>query len=176
MILNAYYKGLAAMFTGGVDDTTKDVTGGNKKVVLSSNSSHKSNFLNYSMSLSEIATLSMDYPSSGGGVVFGTGDTPPTLNDYKLAGDIVTGLSWSANKAAEQVEGGAGITVTFTVTNNNDSEVTIREVGYVGRHNNAVTTAYAVLLDRTVLEAPVTIPAGGVGLITYTVKLIYPTE
>ena len=33
----------------------------------------------------------------------------------------------------------------------------------------------AIWVERTVLETPVTIPAGGVGQVTYTIRMNYPT-
>ena len=111
------------------------------------------------------------------GVRFGTGDTPPTLDDYKLSGNNVTGLTFSTNVVWVKDDDGDGATATYTITNNNTTDVTIQEVGlfqqiYTTRSKEDSTYQ---LWERTVLDSPVTIPAGGVGQITYTLRVNYPT-
>ena len=58
----------------------------------------------------------------------------------------------------------------LTITNNNATDITIGEVGIVYQGSNT-----AALLERTVLDSPITIPAGGVSQITYTIRMNYPT-
>ena len=117
-------------------------------------------------------TLRTEYVSGSGagGVYFGTGDTPPTLDDYKLSGDVISGISASVdivctdgNIDSEYAE----IKIVYTVTNSNGEEITIKEV--------ALATSSAIMIDRTVLDTPVTIPAGGIGQVTYTIRMNYPT-
>lgn len=59
----------------------------------------------------------------------------------------------------------------MTITNNNETDITIGEVGIVYQTGSS----YSVLFERTVLESPITIPAGGVGQVTYTIRMNYPT-
>ena len=120
----------------------------------------------YAADLSKIYT---SYNTSGGGVIFGDGDTPPTAEDYKLAGNIITGFTTSVNLASSINNGVAQIVATYNISAS--SEVTIKEIAAFA--NAGSTGKYMV--DRTVLDTPVTIPAGGIGQVVYTITFNYPT-
>ena len=115
--------------------------------------------------------------SFGGGVIFGNGDTPPTPEDYKLSSDIVSGFAYSAAISKASTDSGTGITATYTITNTSASAIVIKEIGVVAKlmASNYSGLQYIGLLDRTVLDTPVTIPAGGVGQVVYTITYNYPT-
>lgn len=107
--------------------------------------------------------------SSANGVFFGTGDATPTVDDYTLAGDVISGISITASKNSVGKELDAGyaeLTTVYGISNNNTEEVTVREIALA---------YYGCILDRTVLDTPVTIPAGGIGQVTYTIRMNYPT-
>ena len=113
-----------------------------------------------------------------GGVRLGTGDTPATVNDYKLSGTLITGYSFTAEVKTQNSAESDKITATYTITNTSSSEITIKEVGIVAKMANTTSTAqiqHMGLLERTVLDTPVTIPAGGVGQVVYTITFNYPT-
>lgn len=108
-------------------------------------------------------------------VRFGDGDTPPTRDDYKLSGNVITGFtSTYAKTVSKQDENGFTVTALHTITNNNSNEITIREVGKFSRTQYASGSYTQYLLDRTVLDTPVTIPAGGIGQVEYTITFNYP--
>lgn len=117
--------------------------------------------------------------SDDGGVIFGTGTTPATVDDYNLSGDFISTLTASvAISTTGDNNSGAVITAVYTLTNTGTSDVTIGEMGLISNSNS---TGYAnsdskVLYEHTVLDTPVTIPAGGIGQVTYTIKFNYPTE
>jgi hypothetical protein len=110
------------------------------------------------------------------GVVFGTGDTPPTLDDYCLAGSLVSGYSCDKEITKELTDESAKVTAVYTITNTSGEAITIREVGLIGQATgtSANNGDYNGLIERTVLDEPVTIPAGGTGKVTYTLKLAFP--
>lgn len=110
---------------------------------------------------------------SGVGIVLGDGTTPPTIDDYKLSGTVITGVTGLMDIAKSCDDEGATVTFNITVINNNSEEITVGEVGACSLVGG--TNAYTVMYDRTVLDAPVTIPAGGVGQVTYTIRMNYPT-
>lgn len=118
----------------------------------------------------------------GYGLVFGSGNEPATIDDYKLSGDVITGCAYSnAINHSMSDDGSEGaITATYTITNNNDEDITIGEIGlysemyWMTKQNTY--TCYPVLWERTVLESPITIPAGGVGQVTYTIQMNYPVS
>lgn len=107
------------------------------------------------------------------GVCFGSGTTPATEDDYCMEGDLFTNYTYSQTYEY----GNGSVTYKYTLTNNGDEPFTIGEIGIVTNVTSAVagnTTGYRsmVLLERTVLESPITIPAnGGVGQIAYTLKM-----
>lgn len=120
------------------------------------------------------------------GVVFGTGTTPPTVDDYCLSGEIIPStVTATAAKSVESDETGRTITVVYTLTNTGADAVTIGEIGYFVNSDKAAFATLGSygngyyrnigLLDRTVLDTPVTIAAGGVGQVTYTIRMSNPT-
>lgn len=113
------------------------------------------------------------------GVVFGSGSAAPAAEDFKLSGEIIAGLSTSNvtyvfDYAADET--GGSITCVYTISNTTGADITIGEVGlvmnYGGRVVSTSSTHYApVLVERSVLADPITIPADGVGQVTYTIHL-----
>ena len=108
------------------------------------------------------------------GVSFGTGTNPPAITDYCLENPITSGLAVTSpsavsfNKTDEYEE----YTVTFGVTAANT--VTITEIGLKCNvsYNNSADNVVA-MVDRTVLDTPITIPAGQSKQITYTIRFNY---
>ena len=111
-----------------------------------------------------------------GGVLFGTGNTEPTLEDYKLSGDVITGIEGTAIVSSkEDDDGSLTIECIYTITNGNSFEITISEIGVFGMGSSSYAgSSLAVLLDRTILDEPLTIPAGGLGQVTYTIRMNSP--
>ena len=169
MILGNYYKAFLPCVSG--QDITLTNTSGEKNVTIYS-SSRFANSLESGLNRG----AKPSYTSGGGElafVVLGTGNEPPALSDYKLSGDIVTGfgsnVSFSGENAGDETYSQG--TAVMTITNNNETDITIGEVGIVYQTGSS----YSVLFERTVLESPITIPAGGVGQVTYTIRMNYPT-
>ena len=100
---------------------------------------------------------------------FGDGDITPTKEDFNLSGNFITGLTVS--KTLESTE--SSWILKATITNNNADSVVIKEIGLFGLVNSGYVSS--CLMDRTVLDTPVTIPAGGIGQVVYTITFNYPT-
>lgn len=118
--------------------------------------------------------------ANNGGVVFGTGNAAPTLDDYKLSGDIVSGVTVTSALKKSTVENDHVLSCTYTITNGSTSTKTISEVGFWGMMCNSTSgtsfsNRYAVLFERTVLDTPVVIEPQGVGVVVYTIRLNEPT-
>lgn len=112
----------------------------------------------------------------GTGVVFGTGDREPTADDYTISGNVVSGISATINRTYEDADDAVRITSVFTITNNNSSEVTIKEAALFAAitwYTTSVQNA-RMMIARMLLESPVTIPAGGVGQVTVSVDVNAP--
>ena len=102
-----------------------------------------------------------------GGVAFGNGTSVPSMDDYTLSGSLVTAFTASALMSKT----GNTITVTYTLTA--EADITISEIGLFSLYYSG--DRYPFLVERTLLDAPVTIPAGGVGQVVYTITYNDPT-
>lgn len=116
--------------------------------------------------------------SASTGVSFGTGTTPATSSDYVLESILgSTQISVSAPSAVSfsRFDTHDEYSVTFGITNKTAEAITITEVGLTALPTDAnVMGVYSyVLVDRTVLDTPVTIPAGQSKQITYTIRFNY---
>lgn len=125
--------------------------------------------------------LTSDY-SGKSGVIFGDGTGEVTSKDYKLFGEPVFGFSSSNVTTISETryddKNRPQLFREYTLSNTLGKDVTIGEIGlclsvfhYTGPSSGRY---YPVLLDHTALENPITIPAGGVGKITYTITLDSP--
>ena len=111
-----------------------------------------------------------------GGVVLGTGTTPPSKDDYCLSGTVISGFTHSTNFTTSVDGAGATLTAVYTITNTTDSPFTIGELGLICNiksvsSSGATSASNKALLEHTVLDSPLTIQGGGVGVLTYTIRL-----
>lgn len=114
--------------------------------------------------------------TSNGGVIIGTGTTPPTLDDYDLSGMLITDYTYSVSVSREFDENGATMTALYTITNTGTQAFTIGEIGLMADLDyNGYSKSSKALLEHTVLDTPLTIAPGGVGQLTYTIRFNYPT-
>lgn len=108
------------------------------------------------------------------GVFFGTDSTPATESDYTLGAPITSGLSITSpsNYALSENADTGEVTYSaiFTVTNNSGADINIYEIGWVCTHTQGSNSqTFCSLLDRTVLNEPIILPAGATKFITYEV-------
>lgn len=109
------------------------------------------------------------------GTWYGRGTTPATVDDYALEApitdDSLTGTCGGISALLKTA--GADhyrISITHQVTNTTAQEITISEVGCFGQLSSG---GKAVLLDHTVLETPITIPAKETISLEYVIKFPY---
>lgn len=112
------------------------------------------------------------------GVYFGSGSTPAKLDDYTLEIPITSGLKIS-NPSSEMYKKDGDkyfYLADFVLRNTSSSDITVSEAGlfvplYNGSwpadQNSYYVKAYSTMIDRTVLDTPVVIPAGEARLFTY---------
>ena len=169
MLTKNFYAYIRGSFSGNNTSATFTLTDGSKSTFALSSDTPPFNTMN----------VWADGTTNKKGVSFGTGTTPATASDYSLESmlsstqiSVATPSSVSFSKADTYEE----YSVTFGVTNKTDKAITISEVGltaipyrYIGNTN---IFRYA-LVDRTVLDTPVTIPAGQSKQITYTIRFNY---
>lgn len=114
--------------------------------------------------------------TSAPSIIFGSGDTPVTYDDYMLASQISTDIvksniynnpsRCSYNASTKKWTS----YITMTLTNNSTSAITIKEVG-IKMALYGTTIAQSALVYREVLASPITISAGET--VTYTQHLEY---
>lgn len=88
-------------------------------------------------------------------IYLGTGNVTPTIDDYKLSGELITSL---ISQSQSTTANNNSITFSAIATNNTDAPVTIKEIGLGGYVSG--TKPFVVLLTRDVLPTPVTLNVG----------------
>lgn len=122
--------------------------------------------------------------ATNSGIHVGTGNTAATENDYALESPITSGMSGvvTVNKFIDASTNNPCVTYNMVLTNTTSSDVVVKEVGFyqqvaLGASAGATsTTNRTILVDRTVLDTPVTVPANGNAAIYYTLKTSYDFE
>ena len=100
------------------------------------------------------------------GVILGDGSGTPSINDYKLFGNIITDFSASTSLSVSIAGDKILITTVYIITNTGSSPFTIKEMGLT-RASDGNTTATYVLLLHDVLETPLTINPGETKTLCY---------
>ena len=119
--------------------------------------------------------------SASYGVAVGSGTTPPTENDCTIEQQIL-GVSASTPSIAnatyyDKTNNRYLARLDYSVANNSEASVTISEIALfatfytaAARGDNASSSGSSlcsILIDRTLLASPVTIPAGSAATIRY---------
>lgn len=112
------------------------------------------------------------------GIKVGSSNAVESASDYTLTSLITTGISGSIAIQSRTVDasGNSKVTLLVTITNTGATDVTISEIGYFVQMKggttvgSTTTTNYYIMLDRTLLDTPVTIPAGSSATITYAIQ------
>ena len=112
------------------------------------------------------------------GIVIGTGNTAPTENDYFLESQITSGFDAVLSDGHRGRDGNGKIYMEFVyiISNTGTSDLTIKEIGAVtynarvktSASTTSVNNAY-ILVDRTLLDSPLTIAPNKGGLLTYRI-------
>lgn len=119
-------------------------------------------------------------PSNG--VFFSNNDNPTTFDRIAFDDDASLGFCYynftdgfSATVTSVErtvTDEKAEITVKYTITNESTVNFDIKCISVFCTPDS--TAAHVCLIERTLLDTPVTIPVGGVGQVTYTICFTYP--
>lgn len=115
-----------------------------------------------------LSTINRTKTLGNGYLMLGTGTTAPTADDYRLESPITTNLSCDSVSVSRT---SLIKTYTATFTNSGSSDITVTEVGFMiyifYNYSNTTENSDHFLMDRTVLDTPITIPAGESRTVTY---------
>ena len=110
------------------------------------------------------------------GIQIGSGTTPVSWNDYRLASPIPhspSGVVYGAMSYSNIVDEPAGgsFRLIRSFTNNSSTNITIREVGLTARLVTTSNQPAQVLLARDVLTTPIVIAPNATATIRYIIRV-----
>lgn len=134
------------------------------------------------LTLSLLTSLTARGTNSSRGFALGSGTTPATEDDYTIESLISSGLSFSAtpvkNQAYDVENDVYSIYFDLVINNTSSAPITVSEIcmfqfmyettNLGDAINTAGSYANSVLIDRTVLDTPITIPVGESKTIRYS--------
>ena len=120
--------------------------------------------------------------NSYAGIYIGSGNTAASEDDYTLETPINSGVSATSN--VSQVFDSENLRyiqrVELTISNSGSEDVTVNEIGYFATQyyasavgEDASNSSALFLIDRTVLDNPVIIPAGEASIVRYDFAFPY---
>lgn len=130
-------------------------------------------------------TLITSFTETGGtsstGFAVGSGDTPATDEDYNVE-TLITDLALSTTPVVQSnydsTTGKYSVYVELSLSNSTASDIVVKEIARFaavyasselgGTLSSSNPNKRSIMVDRTVLDTPVTIPAGQSGLIRYS--------
>lgn len=100
-------------------------------------------------------------------ITVGTGTTEATRSDYNLE---IPNEDITISAATQGVKSDySGKVYIFSLYNPTSNDITVTEIGLIGIVTKWSNTIVRILLDRTVLDTPIIIPAGESKPITYEI-------
>lgn len=136
---------------------------------------------NFAGTLTFITNPSATGSSPSNGIAVGSGSTPATENDYTVE-SILTSLtcgSLSVDRSYDSVNGKMYYFVNLALSNPTAEDITVNEVCRLARcfkvtnFGDAVPTSgsngICVMMDRTVLDTPLVVPAGESAILRYRI-------
>lgn len=125
-------------------------------------------------------TKAVTLTAANAGISVGTGNAAATEDDWQLAEPLTSGINLVLTATRYGCDSPCVPYVEYdvTITNTGSDPLTVKEIGY---KQTVKTTKYpggsggadlVCLMDRTVLDTPVTIAAGDAGIITYKLRTI----
>lgn len=165
MLLRNYYNQLFSFFSEVViENGLKTPDGALGASYCPSSGSNLSNSIINSIRGLNGASTSYSHRS----LVVGSGSTPASVDDYRLESMITTSVS--ASGFSKSIDNDGNFVVVATVKNGGSSSITINEVGIPSTCYNGSSNSVVCLVERTVLDEPITLGAGESCFLTYKVN------
>lgn len=151
--------------------TLISISGSNCPIAIVSSSAYTLRRV-WNSTINSLSTLDTTPTDGLGCIILGNGTNQgESPEDFRLESQITTNLSCDSVSVSRNT---TVKTYTATFSNSGTSDMTVTEVGYVSRiiytYRNFNDAYDNFLMDRTVLETPITIPAGESRTITYTLS------
>lgn len=183
MVTNNYYKLVAYLaknsgkYAAGKNQGLVDFTGNVSQKDSRGMSPQECFFTtNDQYGYSRLCFVSKEWNYYNSGIILGSGTTPATADDYCLENSLIDQNISSYTTTVTNIETANGTKTVILIQNVGSSSITIGEIGvWTPLDMNGGTPAGRCLLDRTVLSSPITIEAGGIGQIEYTISSSSPT-
>lgn len=149
--------------------TLISISGSNCPIAMGSGSSAYTLRKVWNTTVNSLSTLDTTPTDGLGCIILGNGTNQgESPEDFRLESQITTNLSCDSVSVSRNT---TVKTYTATFSNSGTSDITVTEVGYVSRINYTYSNRRDIyddfLMDRTVLETPITIPAGESRTVTY---------
>lgn len=124
--------------------------------------------------------VSLQLSTNTWGISVGTSDTAATDEDVNLASTITSGLTGVITNTHGMDGDDPYVLFNIVLTNSTASDIVIREVGFKQNVYSGTTVGATsgtgnalILVDRTVLSTPLTVPAKGNAALQYKLKCSY---
>lgn len=111
------------------------------------------------------------------GISIGSGDTAATDEDVNLETPITSGITAATPIATKGMDGDkCYVTLRYVLSNTTGADIAVKEVGLKVQVNAATAAASTsstnavILVDRTVLATPLTVPANSNAVLEYTLE------
>lgn len=117
--------------------------------------------------------------NTGRSVQIGSGNTPPTISDYRLENRIPTASYSVSNTSATNVvdgNGNLGQKLAFNVTNVTSENIVIAEIGFTACLTNYNAEQNNVLVDRSLVTPAITIEPNESAYIEYEIYITGATD
>lgn len=150
MLLKNFSYGLVSLFLKSASDDNLAYfkgTQGQSVGISNGTSISRSYYLSVSSPVYNGAKGSITGGSARFAAAYGTGTTAPTIDDYQLSGNLISGLQYSNVDIDVNAN---GITFSHSITNSNSVSVTINEIAFC-----IMGTSACVMLTRDVLTEPI---------------------
>lgn len=154
MLLKNFSYGLVSLFLKASSDDSLAYfkgTQGQSVGISNGTSISRSYYLPVSSPAYNGANGSITGSSARFAAAYGTGTTAPTIDDYQLSGNLISGLQYSMTNIDVNAN---GITFSHSITNSNSVSVTINEIAFCIMGTSGSASA-CVMLTRDVLTEPI---------------------
>lgn len=179
MLTHNYYRALAmasASYTNSGSITTYAVNTGLKVTDTAGDTkslyTYRSNNDFMYLALGRAALLTSI--SGTNGFVLGNGTTPPTLEDYGLSGTVISTVSClSYTYSFDSDDSGITAINRYIVENTGTEDIIVSEIAWFSFVYTESSSGSTVMIDRTLLDSPVTIAPGNTAQIEYKIRFPY---